>query len=49
MTPPSQRMTMRGLGIRAWRMERSVIVAASSIFGMIDALTTAVRVRTLRP
>ena len=49
MTPPSQRITISGLLMPAPWMLRSVIVAASSIFGMMLAFTTAVRVRIFRP
>ncbi|MPN40162.1 hypothetical protein SDC9_187698 [bioreactor metagenome] len=49
ITPPSHRMTISGLLMPAFWMLRSVIVAASSILGMMLALTTAVRVRILSP
>ena len=49
ITPPSQRMTISGLLMSAFLMLWSVMVAASSILGMMLALITAVRVRTFRP
>ena len=49
MTPPSQRITMSGEVMLAALMADSVMAAVWSIRGMIEALTTAVRVRVLSP
>ena len=49
MTPPSQRMIIRSDSILVSRTACSVMLAVSIILGMRLALTTAVRVRILRP
>ena len=49
ITPPSQRITMRGFLMFAFLIDSSVIVAASNILGMILAFTTAVRVLIFKP
>ena len=49
MTPPSPRMIISGTSIPAPRTLRSVEFAVSSIFGRIEALSAAVRVRVVSP
>ena len=49
MTPPSPRMIMRGAAMPASRTLAAVMVAVAIMRGRIEALMTAVRVRTVRP
>jgi len=49
ITPPSQRMTMSGAAMPARFTDSSVMVAVRIIFGRMEALMTAVRVRIRRP
>ncbi len=49
MTPPSPRMIIRGATIPASRTLASVMVAVAIMRGRMEALMTAVRVRTVRP